>query len=334
MDKMKAVVARKNGLFVDEIKAVPSLELTTDLLVEVKAVSINPVDIKQQDVLKQGEEKILGWDASGIVKKVGKDCRLFKVGDEVFYAGSVIRSGSNAQFQVVDEQLVGKKPDSLTFDEAAAVPLTALTAWESLVERLKIDKEKDNGQAILIINGAGGVGSMAIQLSKKIGLQVITTASRTESLEWVQALGADLVLNHRYPLSEELKKNGFTQVPYILCLHDTDQYWEEMCKIIAPEGKICSIVETKQPVNLGMLKDKSASFHWEFMFTKSKYQTENKISQHYILETIAQMYDEKELKSTQTTHLHPIHAENLKKARAMILTGRTIGKISLSSWES
>lgn len=308
--------------------------LAHDVLVKVHAIAVNPVDTKVRKPKDKIEPspKVLGWDAAGEVVAVGQDVTLFKAGDAVYYAGDISRSGCNAEFQVVDERIVGHKPKSLNFD-AAALPLTAITAWEALFDRLEISNlPKDNAKkSILIINAAGGVGSIAIQLAKKIaGLQVIATASRPEKVNWVKSLGADVVVNHR-DLEAQLKQHQITP-DYILCNHDTDGYFALMATIIKPQGKICSIVETANPVDLDLLKSKSATFVWEFMFTRSLYQTDDMIAQHHILQKIAQLIDDGVIKTTLNQVLAPINAANLRSAHAAIETNTTIGKSVLSGW--
>ena len=307
-----------------------------DILVAVKAVAVNPVDTKVRAPKDTIEEtpRVIGYDASGVVEAVGEDVTLFKVGDEVYYAGDITRSGTNAEFQLVDERIVGKKPTSLTFPEAAALPLTGITAWEGLFERLGISPSGENaGQSILIIGGAGGVGSIAIQLAKQLAkLHVVTTASRPESSAWVKKLGADQVINHRNALDKELSIIALPQVDYIFCLNDTTQHWAAMANAIAPQGRICSIVETPEPVDLDLLKSKSATFVWEFMFTRSMYQTPDMIEQQRLLNTIADLIDNDQLVTTVNDVIRPINAANLRKAHALMEQGRSIGKVVLADW--
>lgn len=318
--------------FDDAELEIPKLEQEKDLLIEVKGISVNPVDIKtSRKNFEEQDHRVLGWDGSGIVKEIGKAVTKFKVGDEVFYAGDYTRSGSNSQYQLVDERVVAKKPEQLSMAESAALPLTMVTAWEALFDRLKIT-EKDRGKKILIINGAGGVGSAAIQLAKYAGLEVITTASRIETLEWVNKMGADRVINHRQSLSEELKKIGIKELPYILCLYNPNVYWEEMAKVIQAQGQICSIVDADRPVDLSLLKNKSVTFSWEFMFTRSMYQTEDMGRQGEILAEIAALYDQRILNSTMTKHMHPIDAENIEDAHKLVGSGKMIGKLVLTGW--
>ncbi len=306
-----------------------------DLLVKVNAISVNPVDTKVRAPKAQVEAtpRILGWDAAGEVVAVGQQVTHFAVGDQVYYAGDITRSGSNCEFQLVDERLVGRKPASLSFTEAAALPLTSITAWEALFERLQISAQGDDtGKSILIIGGAGGVGSIAIQLAKQLAkLNVFATASRPESQQWCLDRGADSVINHHQPLENELAAIDKTQVDYILCLNNTDQHWSAMAKLIKPQGKICSIVDTSN-VDLSLLKSKSATFIWEFMFTRSMYKTSDMIEQQRLLNNVSELIDKGVIVTTVNTLLHPINAENLRKAHKMIEQGNAIGKLVLSDW--
>lgn len=308
-----------------------------DLLVHVRAIAVNPVDYKVRTSKStvEASPRILGWDAAGEVIGVGPDVENFAIGDQVFYAGCITRPGCNSEYHLVDERIVGEKPTSLSFAEAAALPLTSITAWEALFERLDISLHgEDEGQSILIIGGAGGVGSIAIQLAKQLAkLQVIATASRPESIAWVKKLGADHVVNHRNALDKGVNALGMSQVDYILCLNDTTQYWSVMGQLITPQGRICSIVETTEPVDLGILKSKSAAFVWEFMFTRSMYQTADMIEQHRLLTSIAKLIDEGQLVTTLNEVIRPIDATNLRKAHAMVEQGRSIGKVVLADWE-
>ncbi|XHX78470.1 MAG: zinc-binding alcohol dehydrogenase family protein [Stenomitos frigidus ULC029] len=306
-----------------------------DLLVHVKAISVNPVDYKARASLPmQHPSKILGWDASGIVEAVGKEVTLFKPGDEVYYAGSFTRAGSNSEYHVVDERLVGKKPTSLSFEQAAALPLTTITAWEALFERLGIEPQTtshNQSSTLLIIGGAGGVGSIAIQLAKQVaGMRVIATASRPETINWCQKMGADDTINHHHPFKSELATIGVDHVDYILCLHDTDQYLQNMVDVIKPQGKICSIVSTDQPFDLNLFFSKSVTFVWEMMFTKSMYETADIQSQHELLNRVATLIDRGILKTTLTENLGVLSSINLVKAHQLLAAGTTIGKVVLS----
>ncbi|GIP14771.1 NADPH:quinone reductase [Paenibacillus montaniterrae] len=302
-----------------------------DLLVRVKAVGVNPVDYKVRSPKEKVEHapKILGWDVAGVVEQVGADCTLFQPGDEVYYAGDITRSGGNSEFHLVDERIVGKKPASLNFAQAAALPLTTITAYEALFDRMGISREHEvnENRTLLIIGAAGGVGSIAIQLAKKVGLTVIGTASRPESIEWAKELGADHTLNHYEEFVPQLQQLGFESVDYILCLNATEKHWENMAQAIAPQGKICSIVETEVPLPLTRLKNKSATFVWEFMFTRSMFQTEDMIEQHKLLNEVAEWLDDGSIKTTLNQRLAPINAETLRKAHSLLETGKAIGKI-------
>jgi zinc-binding alcohol dehydrogenase family protein len=306
-----------------------------DLLVKIHAVSVNPVDTKIRSPKPKVEPapKILGWDAAGVVENVGPEVRLFKPGDEVYYAGSVTRPGSNAEFQLVDERLAGRKPANLSFAEAAAMPLTLLTAWEALFERIGIDRLADNrGQSLLIIGGAGGVGSIAIQLAKLAGLTVIATASRPESRAWAEKMGADQVIDHRQPLPGQLAALGHQEVDYIANFSNTDSYWAVMAELIRPQGRIVCIVENAHPVEIGLLKSKSASFSWTFMFTRALFQTPDMGEQGGILDDAAKLFEVGRLQTTLTETLSPINAENMRQAHAQSESGKTIGKLVIAGW--
>ncbi len=301
-----------------------------DLLVKVTANSVNPVDFKIRQMAAQDQildtPKIIGWDAVGVVEAVGDQVNRFKVGDEVYYAGDITRSGSNAEYQLVDERIVGFKPQQLTIAEAAAMPLTGLTAYEALFDRFRINPDKDRGKTVLILAGAGGVGSIAIQLAKQLGeLTVIATASRPDSINWCKAMGADYVVNH-YDLRAELEKIGHSTVDYIMDFVNLNGYWETIAEIIKPQGHIVSITGSSEPLNLVLLKNKSVTFSWEFMYTRSMYATEDIDRQHQILNHIAELLDVGKLKTTLTTTLEGFTIDNLKKAHEMQESGKTIGK--------
>ena len=307
-----------------------------DCLVAVRAISVNPVDTKIRAPKERVEEtpKILGWDAAGEVIAVGDQVEHFSVGDKVYYAGDITRPGSNSEFQLIDERIVGHMPAGLDYPQAAAIPLTGITAWEALFDRLRISQQgKDADKKILIIGGAGGVGSIAIQLAKKVAkLHVIATASREESSQWCFTLGADNVINHRNSLVEELTAQQLSDIDYILCLNNTDQHWSAMAEIVAPQGCICSIVENSKPIDLNDLKSKSATFAWEFMYTRSMYKTSDMIEQQKLLNAIAELINNNELVTTVNEVMTPINAENLRKAHAFIEQGSAIGKIVLADW--
>lgn len=327
----KAAPVETDGLFSEIDMEVPKAE-GRDILVRVKGVAVNPVDFKvRRGKADDGNFKILGWDAAGVVEAVGADVTLFRPGDEVWYAGDITRSGSNTQFQLVDERIVAPKPKSLGFADAAALPLTAITAWEALFDRMMIDrnaKDANAGKTLLVIGGAGGVGSIAIQLGKLAGLTVIATASRPETIDWVKDLGADQVINHRNPLNDELKAIGFTHVDYILCTSETDQYFDVMAEIITPQGRIATITEAKENHNVDLLKAKSASFSYEFMFTRSMFQTPDMIEQHKLLSIVADLIDAGTLKNTANESFGALTPESLRKAHALLESGKAIGKIT------
>ncbi len=306
-----------------------------DILVRVEAVSVNPVDTKVRAPKDKVEDppKVLGYDAAGVVESVGDGVIRFKPGDAVYYAGDITRSGSNAEFQLVDERIVGGKPTTLSFAEAAALPLTALTAWEALFTRLGVGLGGGNrGQSILIIGGAGGVGSIAIQLAKLAGLVVIATASRPQSQAWVKQLGADHAIDYSEAIIEEMDRLGHREVDFIANFNDTDAYWGVMAELIRPQGKIVGIVGNRDPLDLNLLKNKSATFAWEFMFTRSMYQTADMADQGQLLDEVAALVDAGQLRTTLGETLSPINAANLRQAHGQIESGRTIGKLVLEGW--
>jgi NADPH2:quinone reductase len=307
------------------------------LLVRVKAVSVNPVDTKIRMAAgsRLEEPRILGWDCAGIVEGVGEECALFKVGDEVYYAGDVTRAGCNSEYHLIDERIVGRKPSALSFDDAAAMPLTTITAWEALFERMGISKDKtvNKDKSILILGAAGGVGSIATQLAKQVaGLHVIATASRPETEQWCMEMGADAVINHREALADEFKRIGCSGVNYILCLVGTAQHWHSMADVILPQGKLCLIVDTEsnQPVNINLFKPKSVAIIWEFMFTRARFQTTDMGAQGALLNEAADMLDNGLLRHTRTEHYGELNAVNLMRAHAKLESGTMIGKLVLS----
>ena len=306
-----------------------------DLLVRIESVSVNPVDTKVRAPGKPARTTplVLGWDAAGVVDAIGAAVAMFKPGDKVFYAGDITRPGSNSEFHLVDERIVGHRPRSLSAEAAAAFPLVSITAYEALFDRLGVNPDgRSRGRTLLVIAGAGGVGSMTIQLAKMAGLTVLATASRPESIEWVKHLGADHVLDHRRPLRPQLESAGYKTVHYILNCADTDAYWDAMADAIVPQGKICTIVENKGPLDQQVMKLKSVTHVWELMFTRSKYQTEDMVEQHKLLERIAGWIDSGMIKGILRETLEPINAANLKKAHAKLESGTMIGKLALKAW--
>ncbi|WP_434051346.1 MAG: zinc-binding alcohol dehydrogenase family protein [Roseibium sp.] len=305
-----------------------------DLLVAVRAVSVNPVDTKIRAPKDTVEEtpRVLGWDAAGIVEAVGPDVTLFKPGDQVYYAGDITRAGSNSEYQLIDERIVGAKPKTLGFAEAAALPLTTLTAYESFFDRLGIDRDGGNsGESILIIGAGGGVGSIGIQLAKAAGLKIIATASRPETSAWVRELGADHVVNHREDMVAQVRALGLETVDHIAIFNDM-RHWETAVELIRPQGAIVTIDDTNLPMPMDKMKMKAASLHWEFMFARAMFQTPDMIEQHKLLTYVAGEIDAGRIRTTLDTVLSPINAENMRKAHALIETGTAKGKIVLEGY--
>ncbi|MEO9825373.1 MAG: zinc-binding alcohol dehydrogenase family protein [Paracoccaceae bacterium] len=305
----------------------------TDLLVEVRGVSVNPVDFKVRANRPppESDPKILGWDAAGIVKAVGADVTLFKVGDEVMYAGEFTRDGTNAELQCVDERLVGRKPSSLDFADAAALPLTSITAWEMLFESLRVEEGGGDGEAILIVGGAGGVGSILIQLAKKLtNLTVVATASRPETVDWVKKMGADHVVNHRNNLAEEMSAIGVAP-KYAALLTNTDDHFDAIIEMIKPRGHI-AMIDDPQNVSIGPLKMKALTFSWEFMFARSLHKADDMIVQHQLLSRVADLVDAGDIVSTANKNAGPMSVDNLRAALEHQTSGAAIGKTVLSGF--
>lgn len=308
-----------------------------DLLVEVQAVSVNPVDVKVRAGTRppEGSEfKVLGYDAAGIVRKRGRDCSLFKIGDEVWYAGSIARPGTNAELHAVDERIVGIKPKSLSFGDAAALPLTAITAWELLFDRLNVDQFK-GAQAsqrkgvLLIVGGAGGVGSMLIQIASKLtALNVVATASRPETVQWSTGMGAHYVIDHHRPMKQQLQELNFGQAEYIASLTSTDQHFSQLVEMIAPQGKI-GVIDDPQTLDVKPLKRKCASLHWEYMFARPVFDTPDILRQHDLLTEVARLVDLGTLRTTVTQRYGALNGANLRRAHALVESGRSIGKVVL-----
>jgi NADPH:quinone reductase len=306
-----------------------------DLLVEIKAVSVNPVDTKlrRNAAPAGGEWRVLGFDAAGIVKAVGPEVTLFKAGDAVFYAGAIDRPGTNSEFHLVDERIVGSKPASLDFAAAAALPLTAITALEMLFDRLKVrDAVPGAANAILIIGGAGGVGSIAVQLARTLtDLTVIATASRPETADWVKSLGAHHVVDHSKPLAAEVAALGIGAPAFIFSMTNSVDHLAEIAEAIAPQGRF-GLIDDPKALDVLPLKRKSVSTHWEMMFTRSLLQTSDMIEQHKLLNAVARLVDDGKIRTTLAEIVGPINAENLRKAHAMIESGRTRGKLVLDGF--
>ena len=306
-----------------------------DLLVQVRAISVNPVDTKIRSNVAptDGQAKVLGWDVAGVVQAVGSEVSLFQVGDEVYYAGALQRAGGNSELHVVDERIVGHKPKHLGFAEAAALPLTAITAWELLFERLKIaEGSASSGQSLLIIGAAGGVGSILTQLARQLtGLTVIGTASRPETADWVKQLGAHHVIDHSQPLLAQLQQLGIPQVDHVASLTHTDLHYDQLIEALAPQGQLALIDDPAQ-LDVVKLKRKSLSLHWEFMYTRSLFETPDMQAQHALLEQVAQLIDTGTLHTTLGEHFGSINASNLRRAHTLLESGKARGKIVLEGF--
>lgn len=308
-----------------------------DLLVEVLAVSVNPVDTKvRKSSSRSGDGpdyKVLGWDATGIVKAVGPDVSLFKPGDRVWYAGSIARPGTNSELHLVDERIVGHAPQSLSDAQAAALPLTTITAWEMLFDRLGIAPGKQpSHKTLLIIGASGGVGSIMTQLAARLtSLTIIGTASRPETQVWVKELGAHHVIDHSQPIAAELKRIGFATVDYIVSLTQTDQHLPQIAEAIAPQGKF-GLIDDPVKFDATLFKRKSVSIHWELMFTRALFGTDDMLGQHRLLNEVAALVDAGLVRSTLAEHLGTINAANLKKAHTLIESGKARGKVVLEGW--
>jgi zinc-binding alcohol dehydrogenase family protein len=308
-----------------------------DLLVKVEAVSVNPVDTKQRRRLHDAvaaEPQILGWDAAGVVEAVGSEVTLFKPGDAVWYAGSITRSGSYSEYHLVDERIVGRKPANLDFAQAAALPLTALTAWEGLHTRLDIPLEPaaNVGKRILVIGAAGGVGSITTQLARLAGLEVIGTASRAESAAFTLAHGSSTTINHYQPFVPQLQASGIDGVDYVFITTDPTGHWHNIVEALKPQGRIVSILPLSGAVNFGDLFDKSGSLSYELMFTRSKYQTEDMVHQGTILNRLASLVESGQVQTTLTECLTPMNAAHLRQAHALVESGKMLGKVVVAGW--
>ena len=337
---MKAIGYYQN-LPVDDPQSLVDIELPEpvagprDLVVEVRAVSVNPVDAKVRRRAKpaEGQARVLGFDAVGVVRSVGSDVTLFKPGDRVYYAGSNARPGSNAQLQAVDERIVGRAPASLDDAHAAALPLTAITAWELLFDRLGIARGGGEGQRLLVIGAGGGVGSILVQLARQLTkLTVIGTASREETRDWVAALGAHHVIDHSRPLTEELRRIGVENVDYVASLTHTHLHYDAIVEALAPQGKLGLIDDPATPLDVMKLKHKALSLHWEMMFARPVFGTPDMIEQHKLLNEVAALIDAGTLKTTLGEHYGTINAQNLRRAHALIESGKAKGKIVLEGF--
>jgi zinc-binding alcohol dehydrogenase family protein len=337
---MKAIGYYRN-LPISDPQSLVDLELPEpepgphDLLVEVHAVSVNPVDVKVRAKMapEAGQPKVIGWDASGVVRAVGPDVTLFKPGDRVWYAGSLQRPGTNSELHVVDERIVGHMPQALNFAEAAALPLTTITAWELLFARLRVpESATPSGETLLVIGAAGGVGSILVQLARKLtGLTVIGTASRPETTQWVKELGAHYVIDHTKPLSQELKRIGFEGVDYIASLNQTDRHFDEIVASFNPQGHL-ALIDDPEIFDFRKLKTKSIALHWEFMFTRSMFATKDQVEQHRLLDRVATLIDEGVLRTTLNESFGTINAANLRRAHELLESNRSRGKLVLEGF--
>lgn len=333
---MKAIAitrsAPQNIEFLQEIELPQPTATGHDLLIEVKAVSVNPVDTKVRAGFSSDTPRVLGWDAVGVVAAVGDAVTLFAPGDEVWYAGALGRAGSNSEYQLVDERIVARKPTTLDNASAAAMPLTAITAWELLFDRLGVQEQGNEGDTLLIVGAAGGVGSILVQLARKLTkMTVVATASRPQSQQWVRELGAHAVIDHNEPLSEALAAAGIAQVTHVASLNATDTHYAEIIKALAPQGKL-ALIDDPETLDARPLKAKSISLHWEFMFTRSMFETPDMLAQHQLLTRVAQLIDDGIITSTLGEHYGAITAANLQKAHAQLETGRAVGKIVLEGF--
>lgn len=336
---MKAI-GYKESLPISEAAALEAFELPDpqpgprDLLVEVKAISVNPVDFKvRKGVDPKGEPKILGWDASGIVRAVGTDVTLFEPGDGVYYAGAIDRQGANSELHIVDERIVGRRPKTLSDADAAALPLTTITAWELLFDRFGIAEGGGVGDTLLAIGGAGGVGSILIQLARQLtGLTVVATASRPETRAWVEAMGAHYVVDHREDLPAQIDKLGLAP-RYVAGLAGTEKHFPTIAELLAPQGKF-GLVDDPDPraIDVMLLKQKAISLHWEFMFTRSLFQTVDMIEQHHLLNRVADLVDQGRIRTTANHHVGNISVQNLRKAHQHLESGAAVGKSVLEGW--
>ena len=339
---MKAVgyqncLAATDSLALEDIQLSEPVAQGRDILVKVEAIAVNPVDtkIRQRRQPEAGEYGILGWDAAGVVQQVGDAVSLFKPGDKVYYAGALTRAGCNSEYQLVDERLVALMPENLDFAQAAALPLTAITAWELLFDRLELQQSslKHPRPVLLITGAAGGVGSVLIQLSRQLTTAtVIATASREETRQWVTELGAHYVLDHQLPLLPQLQALGLTEVSHVASLTHTDQHYEQLVQLLAPQGKLALIDDPQSLLDIRLLKQKSISLHWEFMFTRSLFETVDMAAQHQLLTDVGRLVQQGQVKTTLKQLMTPINAANLRQAHQLLESGKAVGKIVLQGW--
>ncbi|WPN96572.1 zinc-binding alcohol dehydrogenase family protein [Pseudomonas sp. MUP55] len=335
---MKAVAYDQAGLSIDDPASLYDIELPVpqpgahDLLVKIQAISVNPVDSKLRLSMATNAPRVLGWDAVGKVEAVGTDVSLFKVGDEVWYAGDITRAGSYAEYGLVDERIAGHRPSTVPAAHAAALPLTSITAWELLFDRLKIEQGAGEGQSLLVVGAGGGVGSILVQLARQLtALTVIGTASRQQTREWISELGAHVVIDHREPLQPQLQALGLSEVDHVISLTHTDTYYEQLIGLLKPEGNL-ALIDDPASLDAMPLKRKSISLHLEFMFTRSMFRTQAMLKQHQLLNRVAELIDSGMLKTTLGENFGTINAENLRRAHGLIESGKSKGKIVLEGF--
>lgn len=335
---MKAIVYTQAGLPIADPQSLHELDLPVpvpgphDLLVKIQAIAVNPVDSKLRQAVTPSGPRILGWDAVGIVEAVGAQVSLFKVGDAVWYAGDITRQGSYAEYALVDERIAGHRPNAVSAAQAAALPLTAITAWELLFDRLRVREQGGQEQSLLIVGAAGGVGSILLQLARQLtALTVIGTASRPQSQAWVRELGAHHVIDHREPLQPQLAALGLASVDHVISLTHTEDYYPQLVELLKPQGKL-ALIDDPASLDAMPLKRKSISLHWEFMFTRSMYRTEDMQQQHHLLERVAKLIDQGVLRSTLGEHFGVISAENLRRAHALVESNKALGKLVLEGF--
>ena len=335
---MKAIAFTQHGLPIEDPNALLDMDLPKptpgprDLLVEVRAVSVNPVDTKIRAGSGATEPKVVGWDAVGTVREVGSDVTLFQPGDEVFYAGSIVRPGSYSEFHLVDERIVGHKPKSIDNAHAAALPLTSITAWELLFDRLGVEEGGGEGESLLIIGAAGGVGSILVQLVRQLTrMTVIGTASRPETQAWIKQLGAHHVIDHSQTLVAQLEQMGVGEVTHVASLTHTDSHFTQLIEALRPQGKL-ALIDDPKTLDVVPMKRKALSLHWELMFTRSLFETPDMIKQHELLNRVADLIDQGVLKTTLGEHFGTINAANLRRAHAVVESGKAKGKIVLEGF--
>ncbi len=335
---MKAIVYDKAGLPIDDPKSLYDADVPRpepgqrDLLVAIDAIAVNPVDVKLRHAVQPQAPRILGWDGAGTVEAVGSDVTLFRPGDKVWFAGDITRPGSYAEYTLVDERIAGHAPASLSSAEAAALPLTSITAWELLFDRLRIPENGGEGESLLVIGAGGGVGSILLQLASRLTrLAVIGTASRPETQAWISDLGATHVVDHSQPLQPQLAQAGFPLVDHVISLTHTDQYYTQIVDLLKPQGQF-ALIDDPATLDAMPLKRKSISLHHEFMFTRSMYRAPDMVKQHELLERVAGLIDAGTLKSTLGENLGHIDAANLRRAHALLQGHRAKGKLVLSGF--